>query len=265
MVLAHEAATRPPGSAVCSMKVAVYAYCMYKSRTVSVVIPTYNEADSIREVIDGFFATGHVDEVVAVDNNALGDTEAQIKKTKARYIKESQHQGYGHAIMRGLRECTGELIVVTEGDGTFLPKDIEKLLAYSDEFPVVLGTRTSRAAIWSGAFMPFPVRFGNWLWAKVIEVLFNGPILSDVGCTYKLIDREALEAVCDLFPLSDGSGTFNPEFMIWLLRRNIKMIEIPVIFKQRVGQSMYTGSVWKAAVLGFKMLPVIFRYRFRRI
>src|SRR4051812_12906474 len=123
---------------------------MYKKRKVSVVIPTYNEADSIREVIEDFFDTGYVDEVIAVDNNALGDTEAQIKKTKATYVKESQHQGYGHAIMRGLRETTGDLIVITEADGTFLPKDIEKLLSYSDEFSAVLGTRTSRSAIWSG-------------------------------------------------------------------------------------------------------------------
>ena len=238
---------------------------MYKGKKVSVVIPTYNEADSIRGVIEGFFATGLVDEVIAVDNNALGNTESEIKRTKATFVKESKHQGYGHAIMRGLRESTGDLIVITEADGTFRPDDITKLLSYSDEFQVVLGTRTSRAAIWSGAFMPFPVRFGNWMWAKIIEVLFNGPILSDVGCTYKLIDRDALEKILDLFPISRGDGTFNPEFMIWLLRRDIKMIEIPVIFKERVGQSMYTGSTWKAAKLGFKMLPIIFWYRLHKI
>jgi glycosyltransferase involved in cell wall biosynthesis len=238
---------------------------MYKHKRVSVVIPTYNEAESIRGVINGFFATGFVDEVIAVDNNARGDTEAQIKMTRATYVKESQRQGYGHAIMRGLNESTGDLIVITEGDGTFLPKDIEKFLSYSDEFQVVLGTRTSRATIWTGAFMPFPVRFGNWLWAKVVEVLFDGPILSDVGCTYKLLRREALESIRDLFPRSNGSGTFSPELMIWLLRRGMKTVEIPVNFKERVGESTYTGSTWKAAKLGFKMLPVILRYRFMRL
>jgi hypothetical protein len=49
-----------------------------------------------------------------------------------------------------------------EADGTADPEDIHKFLLYSDDFPVVLSTRTSRSAIWSGAFMPFPVRFGNW-------------------------------------------------------------------------------------------------------
>lgn len=237
---------------------------MYKGKSVSVVIPTYNEAASIRDIINGFFTTGLVDEVVVVDNNALGNTADEIKLTKAIYVKEAQKQGYGYAIMRGLTEVTGDLIVITEADGTFQPTDIEKLLPYSDEFDAVLGTRTSRAAIWSGAFMPFPVRFGNWLWAKIIEVLWNGPILSDVGCTYKLIKRGALETVRSLFPMSKGDGTFNPEFMIWLLARKASIIEVPVVYKKRIGVSAYTGTILKSAILGAKMLILIFVYRFFR-
>ncbi len=236
---------------------------MYKNKKVSVVIPTYNEAESIRGVIDDFFATGFVDEVIAVDNNALGNTAEEIKKTKAVYIKEGENQGYGHALMRGMKEAKGDVVVMCEADGTFQSKDIEKLLSYSDEFEAVLGTRTSRAAIWSGAFMPFPVRFANWLWAKFVEVLFNGPVLTDVGCTYKLISRKVLEKIKPLFKLSSGDGRFSPELMIWLLKTNISLIEIPVIFKARVGDSMYTGSIWKAAKLGLKMIPLIIKYKFK--
>ena len=238
---------------------------MYKHKKVSVVIPTYNEANSIASVVNGFFETGFVDEVVVVDNNALGNTKAEIEKTKARRIVESENQGYGHAIMRGLREARGDLIIMCEGDGTFDPEDIHKFLLYSDNFSVVFGTRTSRASIWSGAFMPFPVRFGNWSVAKFLEVMHNGPTLTDVGCTYKLINREALETIIQLFSLSKGDGKWSPEFMIWTIRKGFDPIEIPVIFKPRVGQSMYTGSIWKAAKLGFKMLPLIVKYRFKKI
>ena len=226
-------------------------------------MPTYNEAERIREVIDGFFATGLVDEVIVVDNNALGNTKEEVRKTNAHLVHENK-QGYGHALMRGIHEATGDLVVMTEADGTFLPKDIEKLLAYSEEFDAVLGTRTSRSAIWSGAFMPFPVRFGNWLWAKVIEVLFNGPVLTDVGCTYKLVSREALEKIKPLFTLSKGDGKFSPELMIWLIKKDVNLIEVPVIYKERIGQSMYTGSVWRAAKLGFRMLPLIIYYKFKK-
>ncbi len=237
---------------------------MYKNKKVSVVIPTYNEAQSIREVVNGFFATGFVDEVVVVDNNALGNTKEEVLKTKARLVHESK-QGYGHAIMCGLKEASGDLVVMTEADGTFRSADIEKLLAYSDEFDAVLGTRTSRAAIYSGAFMPFSVRFGNWLWAKFIEVLFNGPVLTDVGCTYKLVSRKLLEEIKEYFKYSKGDGTFSPELMIWLLKKRKKIIEIPVIYKERVGESGYTGNIWKAAKLGLKMIPVIVKYRFKKI
>lgn len=237
---------------------------MYKGKKVSVVFGTYNEASSIRSVIDGYFATGLVDEVIAVDNNAKGNTKEEIEKTKAKRIVETK-QGYGFAYMRALYEATGDLIFMTEVDGTFEPKDLHKFLLYSDDFPVVFGTRTSRAAIWSGAFMPFPVRFANWLWAKIIEVLYNGPVITDVGCTCKLLSRESLEKIKKYFNESKGDGTFSPEIMIWLIRLEKKIIEIPVIYKERVGTSGYTGSTVRAAILGFKMLPLIFKYKFKKI
>ncbi|MHB1316296.1 MAG: glycosyltransferase family 2 protein [Minisyncoccota bacterium] len=236
---------------------------MYKQKKVSVVIPTYNESSTIRKVIDNFFATGFVDEVIVIDNNALGNTKEEVLKTQARLVVENK-QGYGYAIMRGLSEAQGDLVIMVEADGTFEPNDLHKFLLYSDDFPVVFGTRTSRASIWSGAFMPFPVRFANWLWAKVIEVLYNGPVLTDVGCTFKLINRENLEKIKKYFSYSKGDGTFSPELMIWLIRQQKKIIEIPVIYKERVGQSGYTGSVWKAGKLGFKMLPLIIMYKFKK-
>ena len=238
---------------------------MYQNKKVSIVIPTYNEADSIRSVIDGFFATGFVDEVVVVDNNARGATKSEVAKTKARLVEEKERQGYGYALMRGLSEATGDLIVTVEADGTFDPKDLHKFLLYSEDFPVVFGTRTSRAAIWSGAFMPFPVRFGNWAMAKVVEVLHNGPTLTDVGCTFKLVDRKSLEDIKKYFPLSSGDGKFSPEMMIWLIRREKRVIEIPVMYRPRVGESMYTGSILRAACLGLKMTPMIISYRCRKL
>ena len=235
---------------------------------VSVVIPTYNEAGTIRGVVDGFFATGLVDEVIVVDNNAKDPTREEVAKTPARLIHEPR-QGYGNAIMRGLLEASGDLIVMCEADGTFSADDIKKFLLYAEDFPVVLGTRTSRAAIWSGAFMPFSVRFGNWAMAKVLEVLHNGPTLTDVGCTFKLINRQSLERIKKCFPFSVGDGRFSPELMIWLIRTCAPsakgVIEIPVNFKPRVGVSGYTGSVRRAALLGAMMIPLIFRYRFKRL
>lgn len=114
--------------------------------------------------------------------------------------------------------------------------------------------------------MPFIVRIANLLWAKAVEFLYNGPQLTDVGCLYKLISREALKKIEDLLPKSRGDGIFNLELILWLLRRKVKTIEIPVIFKERVGESMYVGgSSWKAAKWGLKMIPLIISHRFKKI
>ena len=78
---------------------------MWNDKAVSVVLMTYAERDSIRAVIDGFFATGVVDEVVVVDNNAEPGTAEEVAATQARLVHEPR-QGYGHATRRGLEEAT---------------------------------------------------------------------------------------------------------------------------------------------------------------
>ena len=167
---------------------------MWNGNKVSVVLMTYAERDSIRSVIDGFFATGVVDEVLVVDNNAEPGTAEEVGKTRARLVREPR-QGYGHATRRGLREAAGDLVVLAEPDGTFLPEDVFKLLVYSNECDVVFGTRTTRELIWHGANMDWLLRWGNWAVAKLIEFLFNTSHLSDVGCTYRLLRRELADHV----------------------------------------------------------------------
>src|SRR5271154_2501725 len=115
---------------------------MWNGQRVAGVVMTYAGREPIRAVIGGFPATGLVDEVLVVDNNAQPGTEAEVRKTSARLVKEPR-QGYGHATRRGLVEATGDLIVLAEPDGTFVPKDISKLLVYSGECDAVFGTRTT--------------------------------------------------------------------------------------------------------------------------
>jgi glycosyltransferase involved in cell wall biosynthesis len=134
---------------------------MYNGNTVTVILPTYAERDSIREVINGFFDTGYVDEVLVVDNNSQAGTLEEVAQTAARVVNEPR-QGYGHATRRGLMEAEGDLIVVAEPDGTFLPDDLPKLLVYSKECDVVFGTRTTRELIWAGANMDWFLGWGNW-------------------------------------------------------------------------------------------------------
>ncbi len=82
-----------------------------QGKSVSVVFPVYNEEDGILDAIRDFFATGYVDEIVAVDNNSRDRSAELIQSTEARLVKETK-QGYGHALQCGLREATGDLIIL---------------------------------------------------------------------------------------------------------------------------------------------------------
>src|ERR1051325_7180750 len=145
-------------------------YPMWEGKRVSVVLMTHAERGSIRRVIEGFFATRLVDEVVVVNNNAEPGTSDEVAQTGAVEVLETR-QGYGYAVRCGLSESTGDLVVLVEPDGTFLPEDIKKLLVYSNDCDAVLGTRTTRELIWHGANMKFFLRWGNWAVAKMIEFL----------------------------------------------------------------------------------------------
>ncbi|HEX8968941.1 MAG TPA: glycosyltransferase family 2 protein, partial [Chloroflexota bacterium] len=165
---------------------------MWQGQRVSVVFPAYNEETGIAAAVADFGSLPAVDEVVVVDNNSRDRTASRAAAAGARVVSESR-QGYGHALRRGLAEAQGDYVVLAEPDGTFMAKDVLKLLAYADDFDLVLGTRTTRELIWHGANMGWRLRWGNWIVAKVLQVLFGGPSLSDCGCTLRLIRRSAAD------------------------------------------------------------------------
>ena len=222
------------------------------------VLPTYNEKDSIYQAIQDFYGTEVVDEVLVVNNNAAPGTSEEVARTAAREVFEP-HQGYGFAIQRGLREATGEYLVVSEPDGTFLARDIFKLLAFADDFEVVYGSRTARMFIWRGANMGLFLRWGNWAVAKMMEFLFNSTNLTDVGCTMRLINRSALEVIQPYFRI--GGSAFGPEMMLLSLLHGLRVIQIPVNYLPRVGESAVTGDTRKAVSLGLWMITLVWRYR----
>ncbi len=231
---------------------------MWNGKTVSVVLGTYRERDSIRRVIDGFFATGVVDEVLVVDNNAQEGTAEEVAQTSARLVREGR-QGYGWSYRRGLAEASGELLVLCEPDGTFLPSDVAKLLVYSDDCEAVFGTRTTRELIWRGANMGAFLKWGNWAVAKLVEALFNTSHLSDVGCTYRLLHRDLARRLEPRFTV--GGSHFGPELMLLTITSGARFVEVPINYLPRVGVSAVTGDFSKTVKLGLQMIAFILRFR----
>ncbi|MFN8161883.1 MAG: glycosyltransferase family 2 protein [Solirubrobacterales bacterium] len=234
---------------------------MWEEKRVSVVLMTYAERGSIRRVIDGFFATGVVDEVLVVNNNAEPGTSEEVAQTRAAEVFEPR-QGYGHATRRGLTEASGELIVLAEPDGTFLPEDIRKLLVYSNECDAVFGTRTTRELIWHGANMKWFLRWGNWAVAKLVEGLFNTGHLSDVGCSYRLFRREMAGQIAERMRV--GGNHAGAEILLLTVTSGARFVEVPVNYLPRVGESSATGDPLSAISIGLRMVALILRWRARR-
>jgi glycosyltransferase involved in cell wall biosynthesis len=232
---------------------------MHGSKTVSVVLPAYNEEGYIRPAVEDFFLPDVVDEVVVVDNNSRDRTADEVRLTRARLVTETR-QGYGHALRRGLQEATGDIVIMAEPDGTFLGRDVLKLLAYADDFDMVCGTRTTRELVWDQANMGWFLRMGNWTVAKMLQFLFGGPSLSDCGCTLRLTHRAALEKIRG--DLTVGGSHFLPEMVILALTRGLKVIEVPVNYRGRVGESKITGNLKGTLKTGFNMIGLIIKYRF---
>lgn len=231
---------------------------MWNEKRVSVVFPTYNEKDSIRAAIEDFFNSGFVDEIVVVDNNAAEGTADEVRATRARLVHEPR-QGYGYAIWRGLDEATGDLLIIAEPDGTFSGHDVVKLLAFSDDMPVVFGTRTASEFVWEGANMGFFLKWGNYAVGKLMEFLFNTTFLSDVGCSMRLLHRHVLERVRTQFRV--GGSAFGPHLMLLVILNGFPFVEIPVNYRRRVGESSVTGNRLKAFALGCGMIGMILKYR----
>lgn len=137
-----------------------------------------------------------------------------------------------------------------------------KLLAYADDFDMVCGTRTARELIWAQANMGWFLRWGNVTVAKLLEFLFNGPCLTDCGCTLRLVRREALAKFQE--QLTVQGSHFLPEMVILALAKGLRVIEVPVNYRSRVGESKITGNFRGAFITGMKMIWLILRYRFLR-
>jgi glycosyltransferase involved in cell wall biosynthesis len=234
---------------------------MYGSKTISVVFPAYNEELYIRRAVEDFSLDGLVDEIIVVDNNSRDRTVEEARHTRARVVREPA-QGYGHALRRGIREATGEIVILAEPDGTFVGRDILKLLAYSDDFDMVCGTRTTRELIWAQANMGWFLRVGNLAVAKFLQVLHGGPSLTDCGCTLRLTHKAAVARIVD--DLTVGGSHFLPEMVILALRRGLRVIEVPVNYRGRIGESKITGTLKGTLLTGVAMIALILRYRVRR-
>lgn len=229
---------------------------MWNHKTVAVIFPTYREKKSIYKSIQEFHASGCVDEIIVVDNNAEEGTEKEVKKTHAKFIKETT-QGVGKAIRTGIKYSKADLIIISEPDGTFEGRDILKLLSYSDNFDMVFGTRTHIPMISKKSGMTMPRRLFDYSFARLINLLFSCSRLTDVGCIMRLTNRKAWKKIVKECRSDDAM--FITEWQLIAAKNKIRFIEIPVNFRKRVGKSQITATFIDQAKWAIKIFFYIWK------
>lgn len=235
---------------------------MWNSKKVSVVMPAYNEEDGVSDTVRGFRELPEVDEIIVVDNDSNDKTAILAQNSGAKVIHE-KNRGYGYACIRALKEASGYYIVLVESDDSFFPKDIHKFLAFIDDFDIVKGGRINKHMIKKGADWGFFLKWGNWFVARLMQLLYHGPSMKDIGVTFRMIKRPCLNAVLPYLSRTDSA--FLPDLASIALRMHYKLLEIPINYRGRKGTSKITGNKWRAFKLGITMIRVVIWNRIKSV
>ncbi|WP_236690033.1 glycosyltransferase family 2 protein [Thermanaerothrix daxensis] len=223
---------------------------------VSVVIPVYNERQTIREIVQRVLDTGLIYEVIIVDDGSTDGTREILKELEnlppIRVILHQANAGKGAAVRTGIQNARGDVIIIQDADLEYDPREYPKLLRPIEEgiAEVVYGSR-----FLGGARRPilFWNMVANRLLTLITNVLYNN-ILSDMETGYKVFKREAIQNI----PLRAQRFDFEPEFTAKILKRRIRIYEVPIDFNPRDYSEGKKIKAWDA----FEALWALIKYRF---
>ena len=223
-----------------------------------VVIPALNEAGSIAQLVREALAQP-VARVIVVDNGSTDDTATVAASAGATVVREPR-RGYGYACAAGVAAADGaEAVVFLEGDHSSLPGEMPRVMApiLAGEADLVLGSRVL-GHIAPGA-MPLQQRFGNWLSAALIRLLY-GVRVTDLG-PYRAV-RLGLLSRLEMGEMTYGWPT---EMTVKAARCRARIVEAPVSWHpRRAGESKVGGTLRGTILAGLKIIGVTARYVFWR-
>jgi len=200
---------------------------MHRDQSISVVIPCYNEENGVREVMGRM--PGIVDEVVVVDNNCT-DRTAEVARSLGATVVAEKTPGYGAAYKTGLRAATGDIVVTLDGDGTYPPEEIPRLVdSLLDRRWDFLSA--SRFPLADPKAMGFSNRFGNWVLTVAAALLFFKPI-QDSQSGMWVFRRAGLGRM----KLTSDGMPFSEEIKLEALLRGLRFGEDHIPYGVRVGE-----------------------------
>ena len=247
-------------------------YKIIEDPKICIIIPTYNEELAIGNVVKEFTNQQFVKHVIVVDNNSDDKTVEIAKKYGATVITKDENKGYSHSLVLGLNEALktdSNIIGTVEADGTFNSYDLEKMIPYLDNCDMVIGSRQNQVITEKGNQNSGFFVWANFVLAKLIQMKYlsldhMGIVnLTDVGCVYRIIKRDALEKIIGnlTYPDTDkpiGGVGIGLSITMFGIENDLKIIEIPVTFNKRIGKSKLSGAgTGKIIKIGLKFLWLI--------
>ena len=229
------------------------------NQIIKVIIPAYNEQDSIANVINDI--PPFVNEVIVISNNSTDNTELNAKSAGATVLKENR-KGYGYACLKGMeyiseQDKKPDIIVFLDGDYSDYPEQLTELVnpIINDNIDFVIGARVKRLRE-QGSMTPQQI-FGNWLATFLMKLFFNAKF-TDLG-PFRAIKYNKLLAL----NMEDKTYGWTVEMQLKALKQKFSYVEIPMKYRNRIGVSKVSGTVKGSILAGVKILGWIFKYSFK--
>ena len=229
------------------------------SQSIKVIIPAYNEQDSIANVINDIPLI--VNEIIIVSNNSTDATEGNAKNAGATVLKESR-KGYGYACLKGMEHIASlkdkpDIVVFLDRDYSDYPEQLTELVSpiINDNIDFVIGSRVKEFRE-LGAMTPQQI-FGNWLATFLMSLFFNAKF-TDLG-PFRAIKYDKLLAL----NMEDKTYGWTVEMQLKALKQKLSYTEIPMKYRNRIGVSKVSGTVKGSIFAGIKILTWIFKYSFK--
>lgn len=222
-----------------------------------IIIPAYNEENSIAHVLADI-PKNLVDEIIVVNNSSNDDT-ANVAKQNGATVLNEPIRGYGNACLKGIqhlikKEIKPSLVVFLDADYSDHPEETKILVDKINEgFDFVVGSRI-RSKREKGSMTPQQI-FGNWLAVKLIK-LFHKHRYYDLG-PFRAIKYDALIAL----NMQDKTYGWTVEMQIKALKNKLRIAEVPVTYRKRIGKSKISGTIKGSVSAGYKIIKTIFKYR----
>ena len=231
-----------------------------KNPLIKVIIPAYNEENSIGKVIAEI--PDVVSEIIVVNNNS-NDATAKVAAKAGATVLEELNKGYGFACLRGLRyveafETPPDIIVFLDGDYSDYPEKLTEIIApiIDNDIDFVIGARAKY--LQEKGAMTIPQKFGNWLATFLMRILFKAKF-TDLG-PFRAIKYSKLVSL----QMQDKTYGWTIEMQLKALRNKLTYEEVLVPYKKRIGVSKISGTLSGAVLAGVKILGWIFKYSFSK-